>query len=566
MPPQFSFIIPTYEGYELVSKCVLSLKKFEPDFNNYEIIVVQDGGTTVIAEQIKKFCDNNNVKFFFKDRNEGFAKTVNYGIDRSSGEFVVLVNNDITFTSPVIKNFLTAFSIHPKIGVVGALLRYPDGRIQHGGTVRSDKFFNHCIDHRSNISKYVPAVTGALFAIRREMMNEIGKLDESYFMSCEDADYCLRAWWSNWRVYYSKDVQAVHVEGATRGNTAQTKAIKGKAWAEAEMVAHKKFQSKLNANNLAVLDSSVYSANLELTSKTYKETVKSTNSKIFGIVRAGALGDVIMTTGLIRRIHEENPEATILVSTRIPDVFLRTPYVKTVPCPEPFVDPFPKEATRINLDLAYERTPKRHIISSYADIIFNDPNIFEIPEVVSTPADYISFGQKMVLNKLGQRIPPNSVVVHMGNNWANRTWPIEKWREVVNELIRKGLTVFTVGRGQDFSIKGNNIISLNDKFHILEIRELIQRTKLFIGMDSGLLYIAQTTKTPNIGLFTCANPEYRLFRKEKTIALIPDVVCRFCLHEEKPPVCYVGCKFGHFQCLKDITPKKVLQAAAMLGV
>jgi ADP-heptose:LPS heptosyltransferase len=154
------------------------------------------------------------------------------------------------------------------------------------------------------------------------------------------------------------------------------------------------------------------------------------------------------------------------------------------------------------------------------------------------------------------------VVLHMAISWANRTWPRPYWLEVSRNLSSRGYKVITVGKGADYrSDLYQNVINMVDRFTISETRELIKNASVFCGMDSGLLHVAQTTGVPIVGIFTVANPKYRIYpRKERTVAVVPKSDCRFCLHEQKAPVTFVGCKFNTNACLQDITPAIVIDA------
>ena len=112
------------------------------------------------------------------------------------------------------------------MGIVGAQLLYPDGRIQFGGTVRNrdaPEWFDH--RYRFKPEGWGPArhagpalaVTGACMYVRREVIERVGLLDEGYPMAYEDVDWCLRAWQAGFRVLYFPAARLVHHESVTRG-------------------------------------------------------------------------------------------------------------------------------------------------------------------------------------------------------------------------------------------------------------------------------------------------------------------------------------------------------------
>ncbi len=109
------------------------------------------------------------------------------------------------------------------VGIVGAQLLYPDGRIQFGGTVRNrdaPEWFDH--RYRFKPGDWGPAaqtspalaVTGACMYVRREVIERVGLLDERYPMAYEDVDWCLRAWQAGYRVRYFPIARLIHHESA----------------------------------------------------------------------------------------------------------------------------------------------------------------------------------------------------------------------------------------------------------------------------------------------------------------------------------------------------------------
>ena len=151
-------------------------------------------------------------------------------------------------------------------------------------------------------------------------------------------------------------------------------------------------------------------------------------------------------------------------------------------------------------------------------------------------------------------------VVHMVVGWPSKTWHPAKWNAVIDGLTENGFKVVVIGRGADIKPKAG-ILSLIDQLSIHEVKELISKASVMVGMDSGPLHIAMTTDCPVVGMFTIADPNNRVSKREaKTTALVPTVECRFCLHQQPPPVNFVACKFGTNKCLDDFNVDAVVQA------
>lgn len=241
----FSFVVPIYKDTMLTTQCLLSLRRFHPEG---QVIVVDDGTPKGDLDVIKLqgICEKYRAELVLKDTNTGFANTVNTGINASKGDVIVLVNNDIIFTQNITKELETIFNTDCQVGIVGGLLEYAFGNVQHGGVSRipGTIYFDH-VDYRKPMceardakeSKYQIAVTGALFAIRKDMITNIGALSEKYGMAYEDVEYCLRAWCNGWRIFYSAEIRAIHAEGVSRGRTEQEKKDKGSWEAEKRSMA-----------------------------------------------------------------------------------------------------------------------------------------------------------------------------------------------------------------------------------------------------------------------------------------------------------------------------------------
>lgn len=229
----FSFVIPTYSRVDCLFKCVDSLKRVEPNLHRYRIVVVHDCGPAEARNKIiQRFRKDPTITLILKDKRGGFSKAVNCGIRAAlpSAQFIILTNDDVQFTKPVIDWYQAAFSEDTRIGLVGAKLLFPNKTIQHVGVNWvNGKYkygmapsFHHMHYHRpSNIPEANIArdcvVTGALMGLRSTMVQTIGMLDEQYCMGYEDVDYCLTAMGKGWRCVYRPTITAIHDEGSSRG-------------------------------------------------------------------------------------------------------------------------------------------------------------------------------------------------------------------------------------------------------------------------------------------------------------------------------------------------------------
>jgi GT2 family glycosyltransferase len=152
---------------------------------------------------------------------------VNRGIELAGdGHDIVVMNNDVAAHAGWLEALQHTAADQVQAGVIGPMLLYPDGRIQAAGAHRNlgaPEWFDH--RYRFTPARFGPAlvewdalaVTGACMYVRRELIDEIGPMDDGYRMGYEDVDWCLRAWDAGWRVFYEPGAVLTHLESVTRG-------------------------------------------------------------------------------------------------------------------------------------------------------------------------------------------------------------------------------------------------------------------------------------------------------------------------------------------------------------
>jgi GT2 family glycosyltransferase/glycosyltransferase involved in cell wall biosynthesis len=217
-------IIPSYRDGERVRKLVRSISRTVQD-GMARVIVADDcsGPDHISALRRIKGID----VLITAEQNLGFSANTNRGLRASEADRdIVVLNSDIEALPHWLECLQYAAHRYEDIGIVGAQLQYPDGRIQFGGTVRNrdqPEWFDH--RYRFKPSGWGPAeqtspalaITGACMYVRRRVLDRIGLLDERYEMAYEDVDWCLRAWEAGFRVLYFPAAQLVHHESVTRG-------------------------------------------------------------------------------------------------------------------------------------------------------------------------------------------------------------------------------------------------------------------------------------------------------------------------------------------------------------
>ncbi len=229
-----SIIIVSFNTKELLQKCITSIIKTTKGIS-FEIIVVDNASTDGSPESLGDF----QLTLIKNKKNLGFAKANNQGIEIARGKYILLLNSDTLISNNFLKGMLRWMDKHPKVGIASCALLNKDGSLQGTGgyfpnllsvfswmTIQDipliDQFIKpfHPMHEKSfykNIRFYkrkkeLDWVTGAFFLVRRKVIDDIGLLDEDYFMYVEEVDFCFRAKKAGWQVWYLPQWSIVHYE------------------------------------------------------------------------------------------------------------------------------------------------------------------------------------------------------------------------------------------------------------------------------------------------------------------------------------------------------------------
>lgn len=251
----WTVVIPTIGSVEKVVECVSSCRKFATG-RRVQFVVVDDGcPDPMVREVLREASEELSFELRFNHQNLGFSAAVNRGLRGARGRFALVCNNDIQFDRPWPEAAETAFA-DPKVGIASARLLYPDGRtIQHGGTAKVPGQLMYVHAHHRQPADTPSALletpvwyaTGALMAIRRETLQELGGLSTGYALAYEDLDYCLYAWLRGVQIRYCGQFAARHQEGGTRGSTEIQKRARPLVWLHREDSSRAYFLRKWGA-------------------------------------------------------------------------------------------------------------------------------------------------------------------------------------------------------------------------------------------------------------------------------------------------------------------------------
>ncbi len=203
-----------YAGKSILERCIESLLK--TDYPNKRIVVVDANSSDGSVQFIKKNYPNVHVKSI---KDKGISFMINEGIKEAlkrypNFDYIVMVANDLEFTDyKWLKKMVEASKINPSIGMVTCKLKYPNGRIQHGGVILSPIGVVLIKDPKSsNVSKYQDYDINAAALICREAIFKVGGFDEVIGpFGWDDIDYSARMT-KKFKIYYTSSTTAVHLE------------------------------------------------------------------------------------------------------------------------------------------------------------------------------------------------------------------------------------------------------------------------------------------------------------------------------------------------------------------
>jgi GT2 family glycosyltransferase len=218
--PKVSIIIATVNR-EMGEKARSNIEQVLANtiYGNFEVIAVEYEQT----EELKKIA-SRNFKILSQAKKLSFARNCNAGLKYSSGDYSLLLNNDVTVLSlDWLKKMVECGENDKSIGIIGAKLLYPSGKVQHcGGFVlkSGESFF---VGHYGKDLKVYPTVptevdyvTGACLLVKKAVVEKIGFLDEGFMTCFEDTDYCLRANRAGYKTLVCPSAVLIHEEMATR--------------------------------------------------------------------------------------------------------------------------------------------------------------------------------------------------------------------------------------------------------------------------------------------------------------------------------------------------------------
>jgi GT2 family glycosyltransferase/SAM-dependent methyltransferase len=219
--PLVSIIIPVYNQLDFTLRCLKSIQD-NPSKASAEVIVLDDASTD---ETSKVVAQIPGVRYVPNEHNLGFLRSCNRAALEARGEYLVFLNNDTEVQKDWLDHMLATFERSGPVGLVGAKLIYPDGRLQEaGGMIWRDASglnFGRNDDPGKPEYNYVREAdycSGACIIIRASLFNQLGGFDELFAPAYyEDTDLAFKVRDSGYKVVYQPAAQIIHFEGGTCG-------------------------------------------------------------------------------------------------------------------------------------------------------------------------------------------------------------------------------------------------------------------------------------------------------------------------------------------------------------
>lgn len=225
---ELSIVIVNWNTKDLLGECLNSIKR-NSDGIQKEIFVVDNNSSDGSAAFVKE--NYPEVNLIENSENLGFSRANNIALHKVCGKYTLLINSDTVVEPSAISLMIDFLHKHPDAGMAGPMLLNSDGTIQLAcrRSIPTPKvafykitglgrlfpghreFAKYNLTYRnSNELQEVEAISGACMMIKKKAMDEIGLLDERFFMYGEDLDWCYRLGQKGWKIYYIPEARVIH--------------------------------------------------------------------------------------------------------------------------------------------------------------------------------------------------------------------------------------------------------------------------------------------------------------------------------------------------------------------
>jgi GT2 family glycosyltransferase len=227
-----SIIVVNWNTHDLLRSCLESVYAQSTTIK-CEVIVVDNGSSDGSVEMVRK--DFNQVNLLANPDNRGFAAANNQGIEVAKGRYILLLNSDTIVLDRAIEKTVAFADRHADTAVTGCRLLNPDHTMQNScfmfPSILNWFLFStylyrlfpqsHFFGREQmtwwprNDSREVDVVTGCYMLVRKEAIDQVGPMDERFFMYAEETDWCYRFKAKGWKNRFTPDAEIIHIGGAS---------------------------------------------------------------------------------------------------------------------------------------------------------------------------------------------------------------------------------------------------------------------------------------------------------------------------------------------------------------
>ena len=219
---KLSIVIVSYNVRTFVAQCLDSVQIASEGINGLEVFVVDNAS----SDDTIGYIGSNYpwVRLIANDDNLGFSRANNIAIRQAQGEYVLLLNPDTIVAEPTLRECVSFLDAYPQAGGLGVRMHNADGTLAPESRRAVPSPWVSLLKMLGFTKRYymshlswdepgrIEVVSGAFFMLRRKALDQVGLLDEDFFMYGEDIDLSyrlLKGGWENW--YHPSDI--VHFKG-----------------------------------------------------------------------------------------------------------------------------------------------------------------------------------------------------------------------------------------------------------------------------------------------------------------------------------------------------------------
>ena len=277
------------------------------------------------------------------------------------------------------------------------------------------------------------------------------------------------------------------------------------------------------------------------------------------VQRRGAIGDVIMTTGVVRELKKRyGADANIDIATDFAEVYRNNPHIRNI-FPVDQIPAVNNWQMYINLDDAYEQNPTNHYVDNYFYRAFGSTDLDKSVEL------YPSAEDQHQVNADIKEINNPYIVIHMRNwYWGAKNISINVWTDIFVKLFetRTDFSVVCVGGPTDYFFEHPLFVDARGKYNSQQLKHLCDHAQAFVGIDSGPFQCAAASSTHIVALLTHLHPDrivpFRHLARTSAVPTLED--CAGCNDRQQRPVRQVVCSKTTYPCVNNFDTATIAEA------